>query len=73
MGKARLDDLAYRVAASAALGDADTIAIHVARLLDEFPNFDLTKFVEAQPYEQGAYREKLFELITAGFGEKTAR
>jgi adenylate cyclase len=72
VGKARLDDLAYRVAASAALGDTDTVAINVAQLLDEFPDFDLTKFMKAQPYEQGAYREELLKLLTAGFRGKTA-
>lgn len=73
VAKARLDDLAYRVAASAALGDADTVAMHVAQLLEEFPEFDLMEFTKAQPYDQGAYREELLELLTAGFRGKAAQ
>jgi len=72
VGKARLDDLAYRVAAAAALGDRDAVALNVAQLLDQFPDFDSAAFAISQPYEYEAYRQALLELLAAGFrGEGT--
>jgi len=67
VGKARLDDLAYRVAVSAALEDADAVVLHVTQLLDKFPDFTPTSFVKSQPYEDEAYRQALLELLIAGF------
>ncbi len=67
VGKARLDDLAYRIAASAALGDFDVAARHVAELLEQFPDFDPAGFANSLPYEHEAYRQALLEPLTAGF------
>lgn len=73
VGKARLDDLAYRVAASAALEDTDAVVLNVAQLLDEFPDFAPTRFVKSQPYEQEAYGQALLELLTSSFSSVSSR
>jgi adenylate cyclase len=65
VGKARLDDLAYRVAASAALGDSAAVALNVAKLKDEYPDFTPANFMKSQPYENEAYRRELLELLNA--------
>jgi TolB-like protein len=64
--KARMDDLAYRVAASAALEDADAVRLNVAELADEYPDFTPAKFSESQPYNHESYRQALFEALTLG-------
>jgi len=66
VGKARLDDFAYRVAASAALGDAAAVTRSVEALLDEFPDFDPATFADSLPYEQKAERQALLEPLIAG-------
>jgi adenylate cyclase len=73
VGKSRIDDLAYRVAASAALEDTDAVVLHVTQLLEEFPDFTPTRFVKSQPYEDEAYRQALLESLTAGFRGESVR
>ena len=73
VGKARMDDLAYRVAASVALDDKDAVAVNVAQLLDEIPDFTPTRFIESQPYVQESDRQALLELLTASFRGASAR
>ena len=67
VGKARMDDLAYRVAASAALGDSDALTRNVAALLDQFPDFDPVAFADSLPYQQEAHRQALLEPLAASF------
>lgn len=69
--KARLDDLAYRVAASAALGNSDAVAHNVAELLEQIPDFDPAGFANSLPYEQDSYRQALLEPLAVAFGQKT--
>jgi adenylate cyclase len=66
VSKPRMDDLAYRVAASSALGDADAAARNAAELLDQFPDFDAAAFTDSLPYEQASDRQALLEPLTAG-------
>lgn len=73
VGKARLDDLAYRVAASAALGNSDAVARNVAELLEQFPDFDPAGFANSLPYDEEAYRQALLEPLTASFRSESAR
>ena len=65
VGKPRLDDLAYRIAAAAALEDSDAVAINVTRLLKEFPDFSVEEFMQSQPYESDDYRQALLEPLIA--------
>jgi len=71
VGKARLDDLAYRVAASVALEDTDAVRINVAQLLDRFPDFKPTSFMKSQPYDKETYRQELLDFLTVGFGRES--
>jgi len=71
VGKARLDDLAYRVAASAALEDTDTVRVNVALLLGEFPDFTPTSFMHTQPYEKETCRQELLKFLTVGFSDES--
>ena len=73
VGKARLDDLAYRVAASAALGNTDAVNRNVAKFLDQYPDFDPTAFADSLPYDQEAYRQALLEPLIAGFRSDSTR
>jgi len=73
VGKARLDDLAYRVAASVGLENTDAVVLHVTQLLDEYPDFTPTRFMKSQPYEMEAYRQALLELLTAGLRGKSTQ
>jgi len=73
VGKARLDDLAYRVAASAALGNTAAVKRNVAKFLDQFPDFDPRAFADSLPYDQEAYRQALLEPLLAGFRGESAR
>jgi adenylate cyclase len=65
VGKARLDDLAYRVAACAALED-DAVQLNAGRLLDEYPDFVPANFMKCQPYDKEAYRQELLESLIKG-------
>jgi adenylate cyclase len=71
VGKERLDDLAYRVAASVALEDTDAVRVNVAQLLDRFPDFEPTSFIKSQPYDKETYRQELLDFLTAGFGRES--
>jgi TolB-like protein len=72
VGKARLDDLAYQVAASAALEDTDAVRLNVAQLVDEFPDFTPANFMKSQPYNHAAYRQALFEALESGVADTAA-
>jgi TolB-like protein/Tfp pilus assembly protein PilF len=69
VGKARKDDLAYRLAASVLLGDRKAVGRTAKELRERFPDFDPVKFVGHLPYERQQDREALLEPLTAGFGD----
>ena len=71
VGKARLDDLAYRVAASAALGDTQALKKNVARLLEASPGFSVPEFMQSQPYAEEPYRQQLSGFLAAGFSAES--
>jgi TolB-like protein len=72
VGKARLDDLVYRVASSAALGNTDVLKLDLAKVLTQYPDFEPAVFVDSLPYEQESYRQALLEPLMAGcLGEST--
>ncbi len=73
VGKARLDDLAYRVAATARLGDSNAVVRRVAELREQFPDFDPTGFANSLPYQREDYRQALVEPLTASFRGESAR
>jgi len=73
VGKARLDDLAYRVAATVPLGNADAVARSVAELRDQSPDFDPEGFANSLPYQREDYRQALLEPLTESFRGENAR
>jgi TolB-like protein/Tfp pilus assembly protein PilF len=73
VGKARVDDLAYCVAATARLGDSNAVVRRVAELREQFPDFDPTEFANSLPYQREVYRQALLEPLTASFRRESAR
>jgi len=65
VGKARLDDLAYRVAAWAGLGDADEARANSVALLQQHSDFDPAAFAESLPYDQEVCRQALLEPLAS--------
>ncbi len=65
----RLDDLAFRVAASAAIGDPDALARSVTELRAQHPDFDVERFAKSMPYGQDADRQALLEPLAASLSE----
>jgi adenylate cyclase len=61
----RVRELAYQVAASGMLGDADETAKHVAALHKVAPDFDVDRFVASLPYEDNEDRRALREALAA--------
>jgi len=61
----RVRELAYQVAASGMLGDADETAKHVAALHKMAPDFDVDRFVASLPYEDNEDRRALREALAA--------
>ena len=61
----RVRELAYQVAASGMLGDADETAKHVAALHKMAPDFDVDRFVASLPYEDNEDRGALREALAA--------
>jgi adenylate cyclase len=59
IGRPRLDDFAYIVAASVSAADKDAAKRNVDALRVAFPDFDADAFVESQPYERAADRSFL--------------
>ena len=63
IGRLRMDDHAYRVAASARLGDARALERSVAELREAFPDFDPVTFVESLPYEHDSDRQAVLDAL----------
>ena len=64
VGKARRDDLAYWVAATAILRDSDAVVRVTEQLRDQFPDFDAEAFVKSLPYQREDYRRALLDPLT---------
>ena len=68
IGRPRMDDHAYRVAAAARLGDAPASDRRITELRGAHPDFEPVSFVESLPYERDADRQALLgALETGGF------
>ncbi|UCF67425.1 MAG: tetratricopeptide repeat protein, partial [Acidobacteriota bacterium] len=61
----RQDDLAYRVAASARIGDAPALQRSVAALQEAIPEFDAAAFVASLPYERECDIESVRDALAA--------
>jgi len=59
VGKARIDDLAYRVVAAVGLADTENLRKRVDELRSSFPDFDAASFVGGQSYRRQADRDAL--------------
>jgi len=66
VGKARLDDLAYRVAAHAAGGNGAAATRGAAELREQFPDFDAARFTDDLPYARQQDRDALRKPLMAG-------
>jgi adenylate cyclase len=66
VGRARKDDLAYRVAVNVRLGNEAGAAGAVAELGNRYPNFDATAFVGGLPFERREDRDALLEPLAEG-------
>jgi TolB-like protein/Tfp pilus assembly protein PilF len=65
----RKDDLAYRVAASARIGDALALQRNLAALREAIPAFEPSAFATSLPYEQERDRQTVLDaLLAAGLG-----
>jgi TolB-like protein/Tfp pilus assembly protein PilF len=69
VGKARIDDLSYRIAASVEINDNAAADRAVAQLRAQFPDFDAAAFVTSMPYEREDYRNALFEPLNEKLSE----
>jgi TolB-like protein len=67
VGKARKDDLAYRVAAHMHLGDTQRAQEAVAELRERFVGFDAEAFVAKLQYAQEADRDRIGKPLLAAF------
>jgi TolB-like protein len=63
IGRLRMDDHVYRVAASARLGDARALERNVAELRKAFPDFDPVTFAESLPYEHDSDRKAVLDAL----------
>lgn len=65
IGRPRLDDLAYGVAASAQIGEPAGVERRLEALRIAYPDFELKSFIEALPYERTEDRELLLGALMA--------
>ena len=63
IGRLRMDDHVYRIAASARLGDARALERSVAELRKAFPDFDPVTFAESLPYEHDSDRKAVLDAL----------
>jgi adenylate cyclase len=69
VARPRMDDLAYRVAASARCGDALALQRHLAALREANPALEPTAFTTSLPYEREQDRQTVLDtLLAAGLG-----
>jgi len=57
IGRPRIDDLAYSVAASIRIGEPSNIERTINALIIAFPDFDAASFVDSLPYERAQDRD----------------
>jgi adenylate cyclase len=67
VGKARTDDLAYRVAAAAMLDDAGAITTRVHNLRAQIPDFNPHEFVDSLPYTNEEYHRAVRAPLLKSF------
>jgi TolB-like protein len=65
IGRLRMDDHVYRVAASARLGDARVLERSIAEMREAFPDLDAIRFAESLPYEHAKDRQAIVDAIGA--------
>jgi adenylate cyclase len=65
IGRPRIDDLAYSVAASAQIGEPASVERRIEALRIAFPDFEPKSFVEALPYERSEDRELVLGALIA--------
>ncbi len=57
IGRPRIDDLAYSVAASIRIGEPSNIRRTINALLTTFPDFDAASLIDGLPYERAQDRD----------------
>ncbi len=65
IGRPRIDDLAYSVAASVRIGEPARVERSNKALRVAFPDFEPKSFVEALPYERTEDRELVLGALIA--------
>jgi len=65
IGRPRIDDLAYSVAASVRIGEPSKIERTINALVIAFPDFDAASFVDGLPYEHAQDRELVLCALEA--------
>ncbi len=65
IGRPRVDDLAYSLAASAQIGEPSDVGRRIEALRIAFPDFDPKSFVETLPYERAEDRELVLGALIA--------
>jgi adenylate cyclase len=65
IGRPRIDDLAYSVAASIGIGEPSNIERTVNALVIAFPGFDAASFVDGLPYERAQDRDLVLCALEA--------
>jgi DNA-binding SARP family transcriptional activator len=68
ISRLRKDDLAYRVAAAEMTGGAEQSVAPVEALLEQFPDFDATEFIQGSAYTDDEYREALLQPLIRAVG-----
>jgi adenylate cyclase len=72
IGRLRMDDHGYRVAASALLGDQQLLGQNLLELQTAFPEFEPDAFVASLPYDRENDRKELRDALLSGFEQKDA-
>jgi adenylate cyclase len=65
IGRPRIDDLAYSVAASIRIGEPSNIERTINALVIAFPDFDAASFVDGLPYERAQDRDLVLCALEA--------
>ena len=65
IGRPRIDDLAYSVAASVRIGEPANVKRTINALLVAFPDFDALSFVDGLPYERAQDRDLVLSALEA--------
>jgi TolB-like protein/Tfp pilus assembly protein PilF len=65
IARPRKDELAYRVACAARLGDPQVIERHVSELREAIPNFDSKRFVQGLVYRHESDRSEVLDALEA--------